>query len=169
MPARERKAYIGDVETAPVPRATLQDLQASIAGQLQSSTATKMLQALELAVSEIIRLLEAHEMPASTLAYTAGVMTDKIGAILNGFASIQVEYSTQADDIAGRLADIARRVSSTGRADTGRADSTDGIVDGTDSIDGMDGTPDMCDPDHSSNRIQATFSGADMPDDEDVR
>ena len=140
MPARERKAYIGDVETAPVPRATLQDLQASIASQLQSSTATKMLQALELAVSEIIRLLEAHEMPASTLAYTAGVMTDKIGAILNGFASIQVEYSTQADDIAGRLADIARRVSSTGRADT------------------------TVDPVSSSSDTPATFSGADMLD-----
>ena len=112
MPAAKRKPCSAGALQA-LPGASLQDLQAAIASQLQSSTASKMMTALDMTVDEIILLLSEHKMPASTLAYTAGVMTDKIGAILNGFASIQVEYSTQADDIASRLADIARRVSGT--------------------------------------------------------
>ena len=133
VPAAKRKPCSAGKLQA-LPGASLQDLQAAIASQLQSSTATKMMTALDMTVDEIILLLSEHKMPASTLAYTAGVMTDKIGAILNGFASIQVEYSTQADDIASRLADIARRVSGTaGRA--GAIDITEDVTDIEDAAD----------------------------------
>lgn len=125
VPASKRKPCTAGAKQA-LPVISLQDLQASIAKRLQSDVSTKMLDALDLTVQEILLLLRDHKMPASSLAYTAGVLTDKIGAILNGFTSIQVEYSAQADDIQARLGSIAERVASTGKAsDTAYVEHTD--------------------------------------------